>query len=118
MSSVHKLNLFTQHSRAWQTNRYVYPVISRRSRGLSIGVNLNPDKVCNFDCVYCCVDRREPATIREVDLKILREELDHLVELSATGQLWQEPPFDKTPESLRRINDIAFSGDGEPTSFP
>ena len=44
------INLFTLHSRNWQTNRYVYPVISRRSKGLSIGVNLNPDKVCNFDC--------------------------------------------------------------------
>ena len=45
--------LFTQHSRSWRDNRYVYPVISRRSKGLSIGVNLNPDKICNFDCVYC-----------------------------------------------------------------
>ncbi len=56
----HKTTLFTQHSRSWQSNRYVYPVISRRSKGLSIGVNLNPDKVCNFDCVYCCVDRTHP----------------------------------------------------------
>src|SRR5215831_13156093 len=60
--------LFTQHSRSWRENRYVYPVISRRSRGLSIGVNLNPDKVCNFDCVYCCVDRRVPPTVRDVDM--------------------------------------------------
>src|SRR5947208_956480 len=54
------LPLFMQHSRSWRENRYVYPVISRRSKGLSIGVNLNPDKVCNFDCVYCCVDRTTP----------------------------------------------------------
>ncbi|MEZ0267274.1 MAG: radical SAM protein, partial [Phycisphaerae bacterium] len=62
------LPLFTQHSRSWRDNRYVYPVVSRRSKGLSIGVNLNPDKVCNFDCVYCCVDRTTPPTIRTVDL--------------------------------------------------
>src|SRR5690348_2365773 len=48
------VNLFTLHSRSWLANRYVYPVVSRRSKGLSIGVNLNPDKVCNFDCIYCC----------------------------------------------------------------
>ncbi|HEX8523401.1 MAG TPA: hypothetical protein VF669_14195 [Tepidisphaeraceae bacterium] len=119
MALSYKLNLFTQHSRAWQTNRYVYPVISRRSRGLSIGVNLNPDKICNFDCIYCCVDRREPvaAEARDVDLEVLKRELDHLVALAATGEIWNQPPFDHTPANLRRLNDIAFSGDGEPTSF-
>src|SRR3954462_9498498 len=111
------LPLFTQHSRSWQRNRYVYPVISRRSKGLSIGVNLNPDKVCNFDCIYCCVDRTVPPTIREVDLDVVREELSHLIELTKTGEIWNQPPFDQPPPHLRRFNDIAFSGDGEPTSF-
>jgi len=111
------LPLFTQHSRSWQQNRYVYPVISRRSKGLSIGVNLNPDKACNFDCVYCCVDRTTPATVRRVDLAILREELDHMIGLAASGELFEQPPFDQTPAQLRRVNDVAFSGDGEPTSY-
>lgn len=111
------LPLFTQHSRSWQQNRYVYPVISRRSKGLSIGVNLNPDKACNFDCVYCCVDRTTPATVRQVDLAILREELDHMIGLAASGELFEQPPFDQTPAQLRRVNDVAFSGDGEPTSY-
>jgi wyosine [tRNA(Phe)-imidazoG37] synthetase (radical SAM superfamily) len=112
------LPLFTQHSRSWQQNRYVYPVISRRSKGLSIGVNLNPDKVCNFDCVYCCVDRTTPATVTEVDLEVLREELDQMVGLACSGELFSSPPLDQTPAELRRINDVAFSGDGEPTSYP
>src|SRR3954471_24333804 len=98
------LPLFTQHSRAWQANRYVYPVISRRSKGLSIGVNLNPDKVCNFDCVYCCVDRTTPTTITEVDLDVLREELDGLLTLATSGEFFAQPPFDQTPEPLRRTN--------------
>src|SRR3954451_25043887 len=109
--------LFTQHSRSWRDNRYVYPVISRRSKGLSIGVNLNPDKVCNFDCVYCCVDRTVPPTVRAVDMAVLRDELQHMVQLAAGGEIWQQPPFDQTPLHLKRINDIPFSGDGEPTSF-
>ena len=110
--------LFTQHSRSWRDNRYVYPVISRRSKGLSIGVNLNPDKVCNFDCIYCCVDRTTPPTIREVDLEVLKDELSHMLELFKSGELFKQAPFDTTPEHLRRLNDIAFSGDGEPTSYP
>jgi wyosine [tRNA(Phe)-imidazoG37] synthetase (radical SAM superfamily) len=112
-----KLNLFTQHSRLWESNRYVYPVISRRSKGLSIGANLNPDKVCNFDCIYCCVDRTVPATIRDVDMKILEQELDQLLHLACSGEIFRHPPFDQTPPALQRLNDIAFSGDGEPTSF-
>jgi wyosine [tRNA(Phe)-imidazoG37] synthetase (radical SAM superfamily) len=112
------VNLFTVHSRFWESNRYVYPVISRRSKGLSIGVNLNPDKACNFDCIYCCVDRTVPPSVREVDLTILRTELEQMLALTTTGMLWSTPPFDQTPLGLRRLNDIAFSGDGEPTSFP
>src|SRR5436305_14062306 len=103
------LPLFTQHSRSWQRNRYVYPVISRRSKGLSIGVNLNPDKICNFDCIYCCVDRTVPATIREVDLDVLRDELQHMLEVFRHGELFNQPPFDSTPANLRRLNDIAYS---------
>src|SRR5436305_376575 len=111
------LPLFTQHSRSWQRNRYVYPVISRRSKGLSIGVNLNPDKICNFDCIYCCVDRSQPPVVRKVDLAILRDELDHALGLAASGEIFSIPPLDHTPPELRRLNDIAFSGDGEPTSY-
>jgi wyosine [tRNA(Phe)-imidazoG37] synthetase (radical SAM superfamily) len=117
MSRSPSLNLFTSHPRLWRDNRYVYPVISRRSHGLSIGVNLNPDKVCNFDCIYCSVDRTVPSTIKEVDLAMVREELEALIRL-LPNEIWKIAPFDQTPESLRRFNDVAFSGDGEPTSYP
>ncbi len=111
--------LFSQHSRNWQNNRYVYPVISRRSKGLSIGVNLNPDRICNFDCVYCCVDRSHGTLRREdVDLEILRQELDGMLACVVSGDIWRTPPFDATPQPLRRLNDVAFSGDGEPTASP
>jgi wyosine [tRNA(Phe)-imidazoG37] synthetase (radical SAM superfamily) len=109
--------LFTSHSRHWRDNRFVYPVISRRSKGLSIGVNLNPDQGCNFDCVYCSVDRTKAPTVRSVDLEGVRAELDHLLGLAMSGALWDEPPFDRTPAELRRLNDVAFSGDGEPTAY-
>ena len=110
-------NLFTAHSRSWQGNRYVYPVISRRSKGLSIGINLNPDKVCNFGCLYCCVDRTEPPSIRDVDLGMVRDELDRLLAAALSGDLFTGGPFEATPLPLRRLNDVAFSGDGEPTTY-
>jgi wyosine [tRNA(Phe)-imidazoG37] synthetase (radical SAM superfamily) len=109
--------LFASHPRSFQRNRYVYPVISRRAAGLSLGINLNLDRVCNFDCVYCQVDRSLPAQKQTVDLRRLEKELEAAVELATSGRLFELPGFSKTPPALRRLNDIALSGDGEPTTY-
>ena len=109
--------LFTQHSRSFEHNRFVYPVVSRRSRGLSIGVNLNPDKICNFDCIYCQVDRTRQSETSFVELAGLLDELDHMLGFAASGEIWRHEKFRDTPAELRRLNDIAFSGDGEPTTY-
>src|SRR5687767_5566593 len=109
--------LHTRHPRRFETNRFVYPVLSRRSGGISVGVNLNPDKVCNFDCIYCQVDRTTQSETRFVEMAQLLEELEDTLQLAASGQLFEQPPFDAAPSVLRRLNDIAFSGDGEPTTY-
>src|SRR6185437_13630138 len=109
--------LHTQHQRSFEANRFVYPVLSRRSGGISIGVNLNPDKVCNFDCIYCQVDRVRQSETRFVDLAGLLAELESMLRLVTSGELYQYEKFAATPEHLRRLNDIAFSGDGEPTTY-
>lgn len=107
---------FTDHRRELDDNRYVYAVVSRRSRGLSIGLNLNPDKVCNFACPYCQVDRTTSGGPRDVDPDRLRAELDHLLGLVADGTLWSVPPFDTAAPHLQRVNDLCWAGDGEPTT--
>src|SRR5271170_3641494 len=106
------------HRRTFADNLYVYAVVSRRSKGVSIGINLNPDKVCNFDCVYCQVDRKTPPLVREVDLQRLLQELEDTIDLVQSGGLFEMDRFAGTPAELRRLNDIAFSGDGEPTTCP
>src|SRR5262245_38202377 len=106
------------HRRTFEDNFYVYAVVSRRSRGVSIGLNLNPDKVCNFDCVYCQVDRKTPPLVRDVDVPRLLDELEGMLDLVLTGGLFELERFRQTPPALRRLNDIAFSGDGEPTTCP
>jgi len=107
--------VISDHRRQWRNCRYVYPVISRRSKGLSIGVNINPDKNCTFGCLYCQIDRTVGRGLSEVHLAILHDELHLALEEARNGHLWNEPRFVRTPAHLRRINDIAFSGDGEPT---
>ncbi len=104
------------HRRDFADNLYVYAVVSRRSKGVSIGVNLNPDKLCNFDCVYCQVDRTTPGPVRDVDVPRLRAELETMLDAIQSGRLFETERFRATPPLLRRLNDIAFSGDGEPTT--
>jgi len=112
------LRQYQSHPRDWRENRYVYPVISRRSRGLSIGVNLNPDTACNFDCIYCQVDRTGTPKVREVVPDRVCDELEAMIAEAASGRLYDDAAFRGVPTALRRINDIAFSGDGEPTTCP
>ena len=115
MSSLEILH--KRHSRHWHENKFVYPVVSRRSKGISIGVNLNPDKVCNFDCIYCQVDRRDESETKFVELPQLLSEIDEMLELVTSGSLFEDEAFRTVPIERRRLNDIAFSGDGEPTTF-
>ncbi len=107
---------FSDHRRELEQNRYVYAVASRRARGLSIGVNLNPDKVCNFACPYCQVDRTTPGADPRVDVERLGDELGRLLQRAAQPEFWGQAPFDSLAPALRRVADVAFSGDGEPTS--
>ena len=109
---------FTDHRRSLHENQYVYAVVSRRVNGLSIGINLNPDKACNFACPYCQVDRRVPGGQRSIDVDRLRVEIDGLLGLVRDGTLWTVPPFDTAAQHLRRVGDISFAGDGEPTACP
>jgi wyosine [tRNA(Phe)-imidazoG37] synthetase (radical SAM superfamily) len=112
------LPVHRDHRRTFVDNLYVYAVVSRRSKGVSVGVNLNPDKICNFDCVYCQVDRTTPGPVRDVDVERVRAELEATLDLIQSGQLFETERFRPTPPHLRRLNDIAFSGDGEPTTCP
>ena len=106
------------HEREWGDTQYVYAVVSRRSRGISIGINLNPDKVCNFDCIYCQVQRDMPISTRTVDLEKLEKELDQILQAEKDGSLYEMAPFDLLPREERGVRDIAFSGNGEPTLYP
>jgi len=110
-------SLYADHSRQHRENRFVYPVLSRRSQGISVGINLNPDKVCNFDCIYCQVNRQSDAETLFVDTGRLRTELEGMLQYVASEAIFRDEPFANVAAPLRRINDIAFSGDGEPTTY-
>ena len=99
-------------------NRFVYAVVSPRARGLSIGINLNPDQECNFDCAYCEVDRHLRPQESKVDLDAMAAELQRMLAMVKSGELAQLPPFNGMPTDLLRLRQVNLSGDGEPTLCP
>jgi wyosine [tRNA(Phe)-imidazoG37] synthetase (radical SAM superfamily) len=118
--------LFGSHPRSFAENLYVYPVLSRRAGGISIGINLNRNQFCNFRCIYCQVGRTQEKLLNtndnqgetEIEMTRLVEELNWTIGQFTSGHLFQTGRFNRTPEALRRLNDIALSGDGEPTASP
>jgi len=96
-------------------NRFVYVVISPRARGLSIGINMNPDKFCNFDCVYCEVNRDLPLVERELDVSVMAAELEKTLALIESGEIRRIAGFGGLRRDLLQLRHVAFSGDGEPT---
>ncbi len=101
----------TDHSRDSAGLRYVYPVVSRRAGGVSIGINLNTNNACNWRCIYCQVLDLVRGTAPPVDLPLLEKELSGFLHELQHGDFMQ-----RVPPEARRINDIAISGNGEPTS--
>jgi len=99
-------------------NRFVYLVVSPRARGLSVGVNLNPDKRCNFDCVYCEVNRALPPREQQLDVEVMAVELRKTIAYVRTGRLRERPHYRPLPDELLQMRHVALSGDGEPTLSP
>lgn len=91
---------------------YVYPVVSRRAGGVSVGVNLNPNNACNWRCVYCQVPDLVRGGPPPLDLAQLESELRSLLDDICRGDFMAR----RVPEDLRTLADVAFSGNGEPTS--
>lgn len=99
-------------------NRYVYAVVSTRMGGLSLGVNMNPDKFCDFDCVYCEVNRKEPGRHTGVEVPAMEAELQRTLELVQSGGIRERPRYRSLPGELVKFGHVALSGDGEPTFCP
>ncbi|HON14615.1 MAG TPA: hypothetical protein PK897_10870 [Treponema sp.] len=96
-----------EHRLDREAGAIVYPVISRRSRGLSIGINLFPDqKLCSFDCPYCEVFPF--TTDLRFSLKAMEQGLRQLAVSLKSGETG----------GIGAVRDISFSGNGEPTMHP
>jgi wyosine [tRNA(Phe)-imidazoG37] synthetase (radical SAM superfamily) len=112
MTRNKKLQLH-DHSRDSAGLHYVYPVVSRRAGGVSIGINLNPNNACNWRCVYCQVPDLIRGSAPVIDRNLLEQELRAFLDDVSSSDFYDrygvEPAY-------RKLRDIAISGNGEPTS--
>ncbi len=102
----------TDHSRDSAGLTYVYPVVSRRAGGVSVGINLNVNNACNWACVYCQVPDLTRGGPPPIDLERLEAELRGFLHAATHGDFLER----NAPPEARRLMDVAFSGNGEPTS--
>jgi wyosine [tRNA(Phe)-imidazoG37] synthetase (radical SAM superfamily) len=100
------------HDRDSAGMTYVYPVVSRRAGGVSVGINLNPNHACNWRCIYCQVPNLTRGGPPPLDLTQLRCELHAMLRDIVHGDFLSRVAI---PE-MRQLQDIALSGNGEPTS--
>jgi hypothetical protein len=100
------------HDRDIAGMTYVYPVVSRRAGGVSVGINLNPNNACNWRCIYCQVPDLKRGGPPPIDLESLEDELRRMLDDLLLGDFMVRA----VPEDMRRLKDVALSGNGEPTS--
>jgi wyosine [tRNA(Phe)-imidazoG37] synthetase (radical SAM superfamily) len=100
------------HSRELSGLKYIYSVISRRAGGLSIGVNLNVNNACNWQCIYCEIPNLTRGTPPPIKLDLLEQELRFFLHEIVHGDYMEK----NVSVEDRHLKDIAFSGNGEPTS--
>jgi len=100
------------HNRDVTGLTYIYPVVSRRAGGVSIGINLNINNACNWRCVYCQVPNLTRGTPPPINLELLEKELRSFLEYIVHGDFMLR----YVAEGDRKIQDVAFAGNGEPTS--
>ncbi len=94
--------------------RYVYPVVSRRAGGVSIGINLNVNNACNWACLYCQVENLTRGGPPPIDPDLLADEFSYFLNQALHGDFMVR----QVPPEARKLVDVAFSGNGEPTSAP
>ncbi|WP_162165852.1 radical SAM protein [Campylobacter fetus] len=95
--------------------KYIFGPVSSRRFGSSLGIDLSPDKkCCNFDCLYCELERAKavtkienPPSVKEIiaELKEALSEFKNVevVTLTANGEPSLYPNLKELVEQINRV---------------
>jgi len=93
--------------------KYIFGPVSSRRFGMSLGVDLSPDKKrCNFDCIYCELDPAKPVNVydnppkadeilSEIDVAVKKYDFDVLT-ITSNGEPTLYPYLDELVEGLSK----------------
>ena len=101
------------HDRNIFDSKYVYPVVSRRAGGLSLGINLNTNNACNWQCIYCEIPNLTRGGPEPIEVELLKDELNFWIDQIINSNFLNENTSPGTT-----FADVALSGNGEPTAAP
>jgi len=101
------------HDRNIFDSKYVYPVVSRRAGGLSLGINLNTNNACNWQCIYCEIPNLSRGGPEPIEVELLKDELNFWIDQIINSNFLKK----NTPPGTT-FADVALSGNGEPTAAP
>jgi len=82
--------------------RYIFGPVASRRFGMSLGIDLSPDKKrCNFDCIYCELDPAKPINFYDNPPKV-------------------DEIFNEVKEAVRKyeFDVLTITSNGEPTLYP
>jgi len=83
--------------------KYLFGPVNSRRLGLSLGIDIMPEKICNFDCIYCEVGRTTQLTSERQ-------------EYVPTTDVLHEIDFYMEDLGRKRMPDVfTITGSGEPT---
>jgi len=85
--------------------KHLFGPVNSRRLGLSLGVDLVPAKICNFDCIYCEVGVTTGLTVKRREYTPTREIIEELEEFFA----------DLEDRSGQRPDFVTLTSSGEPT---
>ena len=100
--------------------KYIFGPVASRRFGMSLGVDLSPDKKrCNFDCIYCELEPSKPVTeydnppsvneiLNDVKAAVKKHEFDVLT-ITSNGEPTLYPYLDELVDKLNKYNLLILS---------
>jgi len=121
MEEINEKNMNNEFRPSGTKIKYVYGPVPSRRIGRSLGVDLVPFKICNYDCIYCQLGRTTSKTMERKEYispeLILRDLHDKLssgdkpdyITISGSGEPTLNSSLDEVISKIKKMTDIPLA---------